>query len=43
MQLLNRLDYALDALPAGALNEGITAAVNRLEHNIDNHIQRASA
>lgn len=41
--LLNRLDYALDALPAGALNEGLTAAVNRLEHNIDNHIQRATA
>lgn len=40
VELLNRLDYALDALPPAALNEGITAAVNRLEHNINHHLER---
>ena len=43
VQLLNKLDYALDALPPAALNEGITAAVNRLEHNINHHLERATA
>lgn len=37
----NALDYILDALKPGALDEAITAAANRLEHNINNHIQRA--
>lgn len=37
----NSLDYILDALKPGALDEAITAAANRLEHNINNHIQRA--
>lgn len=40
VQLLNKLDYALDALPPGVLNEGITAAVNRLEYNINHHLER---
>lgn len=43
VELLNRLDYALDALPPAALNEGITAAVNRLEHNINHHLERVVA
>ena len=41
--LENRLDYALDALPAGALESGIDAAVKRLEYNISNHLERATA
>lgn len=41
--LENRLDYALDSLPPGALNEGINAAVKRLEYNINNHFERATA
>lgn len=40
--IYNHLDYALDALPPGALNEGITAAVNRLEHNINHHLERVA-
>lgn len=43
VQLLNKLDYALDALPPAALNEGITAAVKRLEHNINHQLERATA
>lgn len=43
VRISNRLDYALDALPAGALDAGLTAAVNRLEHNINHHIVRATA
>lgn len=30
----NKLDYALDALPPGALSEGIAAAVKRMEYNV---------
>ena len=41
VQLLNKLDYALDALPPAALNEGITAAVKRLEYNVAADIIRA--
>ena len=41
VELKNALDYILDALPPGAIGEALTAAANRLEHNINNHIQRA--
>lgn len=41
VQLLNKLDYALDALPPSAVNEGITAAVKRLEYNVAADIMRA--
>lgn len=40
VQLLNKLDYALDALPPAAVNEGITAAVKRLEYNIAADLKR---
>lgn len=33
-EISNKLDYALDALRPGALNEAIAAASKRLEHNI---------
>ena len=36
----NDLDYILDALPAGALAEAMNAAASRLEHNINEGIQR---
>lgn len=39
----NNLDYILDALPPGALAEALNAAVNRLDHNISEGIQRATA
>ena len=39
----NNLDYILDALPAGALAEALNAAVSRLDHNINEGIQRATA
>lgn len=41
--LSNRLDYILAALQPGALDTAITAAANRLEHNIRNHLERATA
>lgn len=41
VQLLNKLDYILDALKPGALDEGIIAAVKRLEHNVAADIMRA--
>lgn len=34
MELVNSLDYILSCLPAGAIEEAITAASNRLEHNL---------
>ena len=40
VRLLNKLDYALDALPPAAVNEGITAAVKRLEYNIAADLKR---
>ena len=39
----NGLDYILNALPAGALAEALDAASKRLEHNILNNIERATA
>lgn len=36
----NRLDYIGAALPPGALEEALSAAVSRLDHNIQNHIER---
>ena len=41
--LHNRLDYILAAMPPGALDDAVTAATNRLEHNITKHIERAVA
>ena len=38
--LINDLDYILDAMPPGAVSEAITAATNRLEHNINRDIER---
>lgn len=43
VQLLNKLDYALDALPPSAVNEGIAAAVKRLEHNVVSVLERMGA
>jgi len=37
----NALDYIFAAVAPGAVAESIDAAANRLEHNINNHIQRA--
>lgn len=42
-EIHNNLDYILSALPPGAVDEAVNAAVSRLEHNIDNHIQRAAS
>lgn len=42
-EISNRLDYILDALPAGVLDEAITAAAKRLEHNILKAIERRTA
>lgn len=39
----NNLDYILDALPPGALAEALNAAVSRLDYNINEGIQRATA
>ena len=41
-QILNRLDYILSACPPSAVTEAVNAAANRLEHNILNHIERAT-
>ena len=43
VEIRNSLDYILDALPPGALGEALNAASKRLEHNINNHIERAVA
>ena len=43
VEIHNNLDYILDALPPGAVDEAITAAVKRLEHNINNHLGKVSA
>lgn len=42
-RILNRLDYIRAALKPGAFAEAVNAAANRLEHNIRNHIERATA
>lgn len=42
-RILNRLDYIRAALKPGALDEAVNAAAKRLEHNILNHIERATA
>lgn len=42
-RILNRLDYIRAALKPGAIAEAVNAAANRLEHNIVNHIERATA
>jgi hypothetical protein len=39
-RITNALDYILDAMPPGAVSEAITAATNRLEHNINRNIER---
>lgn len=39
----NRLDYIVDALQPGALDSALSAATRRLEHNIENHIERAAS
>lgn len=39
-RIINALDYILDAMPPGAVSEAITAATNRLEHNINRDIER---
>lgn len=39
----NDLDYILDALPPGMLAEAVNAASKRLEHNLMDYIERASA
>ena len=38
----NHLDYILSALPAGALEEAIGAAVRKLEHNTRDHIEKVT-
>lgn len=38
----NALDYISEALRPGALTEAIDAAAKRLEHNIENHIERTT-
>lgn len=43
VELMNALDYILDALPPGAIGEALTAASNRLEHNLDHDIERKVA
>ena len=42
-EIHNHLDYILDALPPGALDEAINAAAKRLMHNVLNGIERKSA
>lgn len=42
-QIHNALDYIFAAVAPGAVDQSVEAAANRLEHNIDNHIQRATA
>ena len=42
-EIRNRLDYALDACPPAAVAEALDAATKRLEHNVLNHIESASA
>lgn len=42
-QIQNKLDYILDALPPGALDEAIMAAAKRLEHNVLKAIERQTA
>lgn len=39
-RILNRLDYIRAALKPGAVTEAINAAINKLEHNIRNQIER---
>lgn len=39
-RITNALDYIMDAMPPGAVSEAITAATNRLEHNINRNIER---
>ena len=41
--LSNRLDYIFDALPPGELDNAIMAATKRLEHNIKDYLERATA
>lgn len=40
-QITNKLDYILDALKPGALDQSIAAAEKRLEHNIEAELIRA--
>ena len=42
-QIHNALDYIFAAVKPGAVAESIDAAANRLQHNIEKHIQRATA
>lgn len=39
-EIHNALDYISAACPPAAVNAAVTAAANRLEHNIRNHIER---
>ena len=41
-QIVNDLDFILAACPPAVVGEAILAAANRLEHNIRNHIERAT-
>ena len=43
VHIVNKLDYILDALPPAALNEGITAAINKFEHNINHQLESVVA
>lgn len=40
-QIVNALDYILAACPPAVVGEAILAAANRLEHNIEHHIERS--
>lgn len=42
-EIANHLDYALDALKPGALNEAVASAAKRLEYNILNNLERQTA
>lgn len=41
-QIVNSLDYIFAVTPPSVVGEAILAAANRLEHNIRNHIERAT-
>ena len=42
-QIHNALDYIFAAVAPGAVDQSVEAAANRLEHNIQRHIERATA
>jgi hypothetical protein len=42
-KIMNMLDYIGAIVPAATVNEAFTAAVNKLEHNINSHFEKAVA